>query len=90
MKILKQIFRISRYFILVYKYQIKEGITGQGQCIATINNGGYPSIDHIRENLNVGGTVKSFVLLNVIELNKRDYISYMKGSKNSTAENEKL
>ena len=90
MKRLKQIFGLRRYFILVYMYQLKDDLTGQGQCTVTTRNGDYFSLDAVRENLSVGGTIKTLVLLNAIELNKKDYIDYVTGSEENSQKNEKL
>ena len=91
MKRLKQIFGLRRYFILVYMYQLEDDLTGQGQCTVTVNGGKYFSLDVVSKNLTVGGEIKNLLLLNVVELNKRDYIDYVKGSEMSTKNvNEKL
>ena len=72
---IKQIFKLTRYFIVVYQYQTEGGGTGQGQCTAKVSNGQYFSVDEIAKVVepNVGGKIIRFLILNAIELNKRDF-----------------
>ena len=94
MKRLKQIFGLRRYFIIVYMYSLDNGITGQGQVSMTSAYGNYVNVSDLVEALNGSedlgwdGDVEEFVLLNVMELNKRDFRYYTEHSK--FKENEKL
>jgi len=77
---LKQLLRLTRYFIVAYQYQLEDGTTGQGSLTATVHNGRYVSPDEIVIALepNIGGKIKSFLVLNSIEINKRDAVFYKK------------
>ena len=91
---LKQIFRLKRYFLVAYMYQLDNVTTGQGQVSIISRNGNYLNISDLVEALNEeedlgwDGKVKQFVLLNVLELNKRDFRYYTEHS--NFKESEKL
>jgi hypothetical protein len=79
---LKQILGLDRYFIVVYMYQLEDGVTGQGQALVTVGGGAYLSTNDLKEHLEptLDGKIKTYVLLNVIELNKTDYKFYKSNS----------
>ena len=77
----KQIFGLTRYFIVVYMFQTDTNTTGQGQLSVEVKNGEYFSLDQIYKNLKVEGEITKLLLLNVIEMNKRDFRRYLDGNK---------
>ena len=79
---LKQILGLNRYFIVVYMYQLEDGLTGQGQASVITAGGVYLSINELKENLEptLDGKIETYLLLNVIELNKTDYNFYKSNS----------
>ena len=87
---IKQILGLPRYFIVVYMYHLKSGVTGQGQCSAKVCGGVYLSVDEIIKLVepNVGGEIKTFLMLNTIEINKRDYNFYQDNNKLTPIEDE--
>ena len=94
MKRLKQIFRLKRYFLVAYMYQLDNGTTGQGQMSIKSRNGNYLNVSDLvatqneKSELELNGKIKEFVLLNVLELNKRDFRYYTEHS--NFKESEKL
>jgi hypothetical protein len=71
---LKQIFGLPRYFIVVYQYQLVSGPVGQGQCTAQVSGGVFYSVDEIVKTVEPNvGKIKTFLILNSIELNKIDF-----------------
>jgi hypothetical protein len=78
---------MTRYFIVVYQYQMVEGSIGQGSCTVVVSGGVYFSLDEIKKAVkpNIGGEIKTFLLLNAIELNKGDFKFY---KENNTLEDE--
>ena len=80
---IKQILGLPRYFIVVYMYHLKSGVTGQGQASAITGGGVYLSVDEIIKTVepNVGGEIETFLLLNTIELNKQDFKFYQDNNK---------
>ena len=89
---IKQLFGLTRYFIVAYQYQLMDGVTGQGSMSALVSGGAYINVDEIVEILEpkLAGKVKAFLVLNVIELNKRDHAFYKENYTLSDKTNEKL
>lgn len=85
---------MKRHFIVVYMYQLDNGVTGQGQLSIRSRKGHYVNISDLVESLNEDNDlgwkseVNQFVLLNVLELNKHDFTYYTEHSK--FKKNEKL
>lgn len=79
---LKQIFGLKRYFIVVYMYQNDKGQTGQGQCTIT-TDGNYFSIDNLVKGVenDLDTILDKFFILNVMEMNRRDFHYYKENSK---------
>lgn len=67
-------------------YKLTNGTTGQGHVSIVSKNGRFVNVtDLVRalnesETLDLGDDVDEFVLLNVIELNKLDYLYYTMNS----------
>jgi len=74
----KQIFGLHRYFLVVYMYHLNTGVTGQGQCSVKTGGGVYVNIDEVIKEVQpkVDGEIITFLVLNVMELNKRDFTYY--------------
>jgi hypothetical protein len=74
----KQIFGMSRHFVVAYQYQLEDGVNGQGSLTTTMGGGVYINVNELIKLLEptVGGEIKLFLILNVIELNKKDFTFY--------------
>lgn len=79
----KQFWRLKRYFIVVYQYKLKDSYTGQGQCTIVNGTGGFVDVKNLVTQLQeeFGGIIDQFILLNVMELNFRDFKYYTENSK---------
>lgn len=79
----RQFWRLRRHFIVVYQYQTKDGVTGQGQCTIINSEGKFIQVKNLVEGLEKEFKVdiEQFVLLNVMELNFRDFKYYIEHSK---------
>jgi len=83
---IKQIFRLTRYFLVIYTYILENGNVGQGQAAMTVNDGKFPSIKYLGDNLDF--EINTVFFTNVMELNKRDHHEHvaraneMKGKEN--------
>ena len=75
-------FKRKRYFIIIYYYMLANNSCGHGQMNATTIN--YPSLldlnNYLKEDLdkNYNSKVTGLIILNIIELNKKDWISFTK------------
>jgi len=81
----RQLLKKTRYFIVTYTYQyeiVDVPVTGHGQLTSVISHGKYVSIDgcieHIQQDLM--GEITTFLVDNIIELNKKDYIFFMENN----------
>ena len=79
---IKQLFKITRYFIIGYKYELNDNTKGDGLVSASCVKGKYVSIDNIIKHLEYEKIkeFKTFFIINIIELNKRDYNFYLKNN----------
>jgi len=88
----RQLLKKTRYFIVTYTYQYKfmdVPVTGHGQLSSMITHGKYVAIDgcieHVEKNLEE--KITAFIVDNIIELNKKDYIFYMENNLKLNDEN---
>lgn len=79
---IKQLFKLRRYFLVVYQYKLTNGDIGQGSCTAIVSRGDYIDVDGVIKvvDSNLDGEIETFLILNVIELNKKDFTFYKNNS----------
>jgi len=75
----KQIFRMTRYFLVSYYFILEDGSIGHGSATTENKKGTYVSVDDIREYVEESAPgIKKLIIQNIIELNKMDYKSWTK------------
>lgn len=74
--LIKQLFRLNRYFLVTYMYKNEDGTTGNGNVSVTVNDGTIFSVINLKNTLNTGGKIESLLILTYTEVNKRDYTIY--------------
>ena len=75
----RQLIGKTRYFIVAYTYQIKDSnSSSHGQLSSQVTGGGYISVDSCVESVEeyTGEKICTFLIDNIIEMNKKDYKYY--------------
>jgi len=75
MKFFRRLFRMERYFLITYKYQLEDGTNGDGSISISTLHGRHPSIAFVKDETakKVDGKIDTFFLTNILEFSQEDY-----------------